>query len=167
MKTAAVINVRTSYNPDVNNAQHLPVLLQRKQYIYPTAVLPVSMPVPLSFNTWLSESKAQGFQRNRPFEHPAIIGTLRDEFFVGPNTIVNQYPDHFPRGQEHKHSLSLPMVALAATAVSGNDTHLINIYIPRYMHHSKNGRAAAICLLILRRMCMPTFTEVILKTFWI
>ena len=165
MKTAAVINVRTSYGLDGNNVQHLPVLLQRKQYIYPPAALPVSMSVPLPFNTWLNESKAQGFQRNRPFEHPAIIGTLRDEFFVGPNTIVNQYPDHFKRGREYTHSLSLPMVALAATAVSGNDTHLIYIYIPRYMHHWKNGRVAAICLLILRQMYMPTFTEVILKTF--
>ena len=72
--------------------------------------------------------KAQGFQRDRPFEHPAIIGTLRDEFFVGPNTIVNQYLGYFKRGQEHMHSLTASMVALAATAVSMGMVHILYLF---------------------------------------
>ena len=117
-KAAAAINTRTAYGLHGGSAQVVQVLLQRKQYIYPPAATPVSTSTVLPLSTWLIECKAQGFRRDRPFEHPAIIGTLHDDLLVGPNTIVMQYPGRFPQGAEHTFSLTPAIVALAATTVS-------------------------------------------------
>ncbi|KAF8325725.1 hypothetical protein F5887DRAFT_1085230 [Amanita rubescens] len=99
-KAAAVINTRNAYDLGKGNTQQLiQELLQSKCYIYP--------PTP----------NGLGYQREKPFEHNAIIGTLRDDLFGGANTIIHLFPDHFKLGEQASYALTPAMVALAATAV--------------------------------------------------
>ena len=63
-------------------------------------------------------SKGRDYLREKPFEHDAIIGTLRDTLFTNTTrTIVQQFLGRFKPGEEQTYVLSPAMVALAATAV--------------------------------------------------
>lgn len=62
--------------------------------------------------------KGRDYLREKPFEHDAIIGMLRDTLFTNKTrTIVQQFPGRFKPNQERTYALSPAMVALAATAV--------------------------------------------------
>jgi len=115
-KAAAIINARNAYGLDTGNAQErIQELVQSKHYIYPP------MPNVSIFSLVLVHDlpimKGQGYQREKPFEHNAIIGTLRDDLFGGANTIVHLFPDHYKLGEQASYALTPAMVALAATAV--------------------------------------------------
>ena len=63
-------------------------------------------------------NKGRDYLREKPYEHEAIIGTLRDTLFTNTTrTIVQQFPGRFKADEEQTHTLSPAMVALAATAV--------------------------------------------------
>ncbi len=57
------------------------------------------------------------YQYNKPFEHPAIIATLRDDLFSSSYPITHEYSYRFLPGKEEEYMLEPSMVALAATAV--------------------------------------------------
>ncbi|KAF8666931.1 hypothetical protein AX14_006412 [Amanita brunnescens Koide BX004] len=98
-KAAAAINVCAAYGLHGGSARLVQRLLQQKQYIYPPAL------------------HGDGFLRDRPFEHNAIIGTLHDDLFSGYRSVVRIYPDRYKPGEENSYALTPSMVALAATAV--------------------------------------------------
>jgi len=66
----------------------------------------------------LTTRKGWDYMREKPYEHDAIIGTLRDTLFGRTKSITQQFPAHFKPDEERTHVLSPAMVALAATAVS-------------------------------------------------
>ncbi|KAF8327511.1 hypothetical protein F5887DRAFT_924746 [Amanita rubescens] len=99
VKTAAVLNARTSYDLHAGSAEKVKDLLYRKQYIYPLG------------------PNGQGYLSDKPFENKAIIGTLRDDLFEGSNNVIKQFPGRFRRNPDNSYTLTPSMIALAATAV--------------------------------------------------
>ena len=59
--------------------------------------------------------KGNGFLRDKPFEHVAIIGTLHDDLFGGCRSIIRSFPSKYKPGEEGSYALTPAMVALAAT----------------------------------------------------
>ena len=116
-KSYAVINTRAFYGLHNGCTPLIQELLRKKQYIYPLTpnVRPSSS---FLYNTHWTLPKGEGYLRERPFEHNAIIGTLHDDLFGGNYSITKQYSLHFREGMEATFALKPSMVALAATAVS-------------------------------------------------
>ena len=61
--------------------------------------------------------------RTRPYQNNRIIAIIQDLYFMGGSTsFASQFDDRFPVSQDSngvsRHEVPIPMVALAATAVS-------------------------------------------------
>ncbi|KAF8327523.1 hypothetical protein F5887DRAFT_1083736 [Amanita rubescens] len=128
-KTQAAIHAFNTYNLHAGCSETVRELLKKKNYIYPAA------------------PNGRDYLREKPFEHEAIIRTLRETLFKN-RTIVQQFPGRFKPGEEPTYALSPAMVALAATAVfaalkeweSGFRTgiqFMANFYHGVYLDHIK------------------------------
>ncbi|KAF8337230.1 hypothetical protein F5887DRAFT_1078352 [Amanita rubescens] len=128
-KTHAVNSALYTYNLHPGCSETVRELLKKKNYIYPAA------------------PNGQDYLREKPFEHKAIIRTLRETLFRN-RTITQQFPGRFKPGEERTYALSPAMVALAATAVfaalkeweSGFRTgiqFMANLYHGVYLDHIK------------------------------
>ncbi|KIL55292.1 hypothetical protein M378DRAFT_182267 [Amanita muscaria Koide BX008] len=97
-KILAVNNARVAYGLQDNCGKDVKILLKKSSYIYPRA------------------ANGFSFQRNKPYENSAIIGTIRDDLFAGSNTVLLKFQHRFKK-EPDQNMLTPSVLALAATAV--------------------------------------------------
>ncbi|KIL62907.1 hypothetical protein M378DRAFT_179510 [Amanita muscaria Koide BX008] len=97
-KILAVNNARVAYGLQDSCGKEVKILLNKSSYIYPRA------------------ANGFSFQRNKPYENSAIVGTIRDDLFAGSNTVLLKFQHRFKK-EPDQNMLTPSVIALAATAV--------------------------------------------------
>ena len=119
MRDAASTAIASFHITDPDQAGEY--LLQDLTYIYPVDPFVSSEPRPRD-TPLLIHTQSRQMQNDQPYRHPAIESILRHIFFRGSSisaaTYDGVYRSSIPELDEHE--VPIPMVALAATAVSTN-----------------------------------------------